>query len=132
MLQLLRFLVVSFLFFSGLINASEVKLSSPTSPPVLTRLPDSIVRAPSGSSVRWTCESLGTPTPVLKWTKEGAVISGNGTLTLKSLSPADEGHYECLAVNEAGMAAREVTLYVIGGDTSPLSAENKENANSLR
>ena len=97
------------------------------SPPRLTLIPESIVRAPAGSSVSWTCQAVGRPRPVLRWTRKtggsgnenGGVSlpndNGNGTLTLHSLFPADEGRYQCWASNEAGVAAREVTLYVVGG-----------------
>ena len=86
-----------------------------TGAPFLTRVPDSLVRARSGSSVEWTCEALGSPKPSLRWLIGNQVLSENGTLRLSSLTPEDEGTYECVALNDAGVAAREVQLYVIGG-----------------
>ena len=82
---------------------------------MLTKIPESLVRAKSGSWVEWTCEASGIPVPSLKWFKGKEMLSENGTLTLSLLKPEDESTYECVASNTAGIAAREVKLYVIGG-----------------
>lgn len=78
-------------------------------------MPDSLVRAKSESVLVWRCEAEARPLPSLKWFKEGRLLSENATLRLGPIMPADEGTYECVASNEAGIAAKEVKLYVIGG-----------------
>lgn len=82
---------------------------------MLTRMPDYLVRVASGSSLTWTCGASGTPKPMLRWLQGNRIVSKNSTLNLHSIGPTDEGIYECVASNEAGVAAREVTLYVTGG-----------------
>ena len=96
-------------------HVSTNQITENLSAPFLTGIPDSLVRAPAGSSVSWACEAVGSPPPSIKWLKGNMVLSKAGTLTINSLRPEDEGTYGCVATNDAGVAAREVKLYVIGG-----------------
>lgn len=66
----------------------------------------------------------GTPTPVIKWLRNGQELTGNepgltimedGTLLiLASVSQLDNGEYVCTAANEAGTTQKKYQLKVNG------------------
>ncbi|XP_071981860.1 hemicentin-2 isoform X2 [Engystomops pustulosus] len=68
-----------------------------------------------------TCPVQGTPTPMIRWLKNGVVLSSNlpgitqlanGSLVIDSPAPNNSGDYICLATNEAGSARRKTKLVV--------------------
>uniref|UniRef100_A0A672UFR8 Ig-like domain-containing protein n=1 Tax=Strigops habroptila TaxID=2489341 RepID=A0A672UFR8_STRHB len=62
------------------------------------------------------CDARGHPLPLIRWSKDGVpVVAGgrlrllhNGSLAIRANT--DAGHYRCVAENDAGTAAKVVTL----------------------
>ena len=66
-----------------------------------------VVRSVSeGESANFTCTATGVPTPKITWYKNGKQVSGSSykiisvtanssQLTIKNVSIADQGYYEC-------------------------------------
>lgn len=72
------------------------------------------IRTTNGSSVEFTCEADGNPTPNVTW--ERVEIYSNtsvSTNNVYSITPAvfgDEGDYQCVATSDAGNATEIATL----------------------
>ncbi|CAB1323870.1 unnamed protein product, partial [Coregonus sp. 'balchen'] len=72
--------------------------------------------------IAFPCPAKGTPTPVIKWLRNGQELTGNepgltimedGTLLiLASVSQQDNGEYVCTAANEAGTTHKKYQLKV--------------------
>ncbi|KAL4635075.1 hemicentin-1 [Arapaima gigas] len=72
--------------------------------------------------IAFPCPAKGTPTPLIKWFKNGEALTGkepgvsileDGTLLiLASVSPLDNGQYICVASNDAGATERKYHLKV--------------------
>uniref|UniRef100_A0AAZ3SJS1 Hemicentin 1 n=1 Tax=Oncorhynchus tshawytscha TaxID=74940 RepID=A0AAZ3SJS1_ONCTS len=72
--------------------------------------------------IAFPCPAKGTPTPVIKWLRNGQELTGNepgltimedGTLLiLASVSQLDNGEYVCTAANEAGTTQKKYQLKV--------------------
>ncbi|XP_071821894.1 hemicentin-1-like isoform X3 [Apostichopus japonicus] len=66
------------------------------------------------------CVAVGTPKPIITWRKDrrmvdvtdGYAIQESGTLLIRSTQLYDSGRYACVAQNEAGHDAMELTLEV--------------------
>ncbi|KAM8995979.1 hemicentin-2 isoform 2-T2 [Ara ararauna] len=64
------------------------------------------------------CNAQGHPLPLIRWSKDGVpVVAGgrlrllhNGSLAIHAVRSTDVGHYRCVAENDAGTAAKVVTL----------------------
>ncbi|KAM7087896.1 LOW QUALITY PROTEIN: hemicentin-2 [Ciconia maguari] len=73
---------------------------------------------PPGGDVLLDCDARGHPAPLIRWSKDGVpVVAGghlrqlqNGSLAIRAVGSADAGHYQCVAENDAGTAAKVVTL----------------------
>ncbi|MEE6505501.1 hypothetical protein FKM82_005546 [Ascaphus truei] len=72
-------------------------------------------------SLEFRLEVLGTPLPLIRWLKNGVVLTGsqpgmvqlgNGSLLIELALPSHSGDYICLATNEAGSARRKTKLVV--------------------
>ncbi|XP_075375673.1 hemicentin-2-like [Mycteria americana] len=71
-----------------------------------------------GGDVLLDCDARGHPAPLIRWSKDGVpVVAGghlrqlrNGSLAIRAVGSADAGHYRCVAENDAGTAAKVVTL----------------------
>lgn len=94
-------------------------LSSAPQPPLLHTVPavsaDSYQTVGARATVTYTAAANGTQPIALQWTKNGAPISGatQGTLTLASVSAADEGLYAVTATNAVGsVTSQPATLRV--------------------
>ena len=86
--------------------------------PILTSTPPSLVTPKELSTLRQTCQAVGFPLPVLSWTRSGMPLPvgktevKDGNLTIKNLSPADSGLYECEATNSLGTKKAKMNVVV--------------------
>lgn len=111
--------VVSNAFGAVYSSAATVTVTQPTAPTITTQ-PRS-VSATSGSTVSFTVEASGTPSPSYQWLKDGAPVAGATTRTLifLSASSANAGTYAVAASNSQGtVVSSGATLTV----TAPVSA----------
>jgi hypothetical protein len=100
-------------------SSATVTVAQPAAP-VITTQPRS-VSATSGSTVSFTVEASGTPSPSYQWLKDGAPVAGATTRTLifLSVSSANSGTYAVAASNSQGtVVSSGATLTV----TAPVSA----------
>ncbi|KAG9473293.1 hypothetical protein GDO78_019504 [Eleutherodactylus coqui] len=90
-------------------------------PPNFKQNSDILLEHSSHEPVTVTCPVHGTPTPMIRWLKNGVVLSShlpgvtqlaNGSLLIESPVPTTSGDYICLATNEAGSARRKTKLVV--------------------
>ncbi|KPP67009.1 hypothetical protein Z043_114441 [Scleropages formosus] len=95
------------------------QLTNATSPPALRLSVNETLVVDPGRDVTLSCEvTAGNPTPTVSWSRypgplpQRAQIRG-GTLTLRAVTSADSGYYNCTAVNNVGNPAkRNVNLIV--------------------
>ncbi|XP_041262809.1 hemicentin-2 isoform X2 [Onychostruthus taczanowskii] len=72
----------------------------------------------SGGDALLDCHAQGHPEPLIRWSKDGepVVVHGrlqqlqNGSLAIRAVGSTDAGQYRCVAENDAGTAAKVVTL----------------------
>ncbi|KAM4020614.1 hemicentin-2 [Anomaloglossus baeobatrachus] len=90
-------------------------------PPHFKENSDLLLEHNTHDPVTVTCPVQGTPTPMIRWLKNGVVLSNNlpgvtqlvnGSLLIESPVPSHSGDYVCLATNEAGSARRKTKLVV--------------------
>ena len=81
--------------------------------PFLTTAPLSQT-ADAGTNVTLRAAAVGSPTPSLQWSRDGAAITGatGTTLSLPAVSLADAGRYTVTATNLAGVASAAADLVV--------------------
>ena len=85
---------------------------------MFTTTPPSLVTPNEFSTFRQTCQAEGFPLPVLNWTRLGMPLPvgktevNDGSLTIKNLSPADGGLYECVATNSMGTKKAKMNVAV--------------------
>ncbi|XP_053705091.1 basement membrane-specific heparan sulfate proteoglycan core protein isoform X1 [Synchiropus splendidus] len=83
-------------------------------PPSVTSPPEESVQAARGSTVTFTCQAVGVPTPIISWRLNWGHIpvsgrismtseNGRGTLTIRDVKEADQGAYTCEAINAKGL-----------------------------
>ena len=91
----LRFRIFFFnLFISGL--------------PVFTKVPPTHAAPVLSTTFQVTCQAEGFPRPTVTWSRVGMplpakrVVVNQGALTIKNLTPADSGLYDCVATNIMG------------------------------
>ncbi|KAK3777500.1 hypothetical protein RRG08_008818 [Elysia crispata] len=81
------------------------------------------------------CAVLGDPPPTIRWVKDGQAIEGDPrflfhysedglvSMVIRDVTPADSGHYQCIAENSEGIATSSSHLIVKGvhdkAQTSP-------------
>ncbi|XP_073829721.1 terribly reduced optic lobes isoform X13 [Musca autumnalis] len=94
--------------------------------PVITIQPNQeILQVTEGDDLRLVCSATGTPTPSVRWIKEGVVnydfasvdsrartLSNEAVLDFPRVSMQDGNAYKCIASNEAGTDERYVVLDV--------------------
>lgn len=82
-------------------------------PPSVTSPPESVEVA-RGSTVTFTCQAVGVPTPIITWRLNWGHIpasaritmtneDGRGTLTIRDVKETDQGAYTCEAINAKGL-----------------------------
>ncbi|XP_039576204.1 hemicentin-2 [Passer montanus] len=72
----------------------------------------------SGGDALLDCHAQGHPEPLIRWSKDGEPLVArgrlqqlqNGSLAIRAVGSADVGQYRCVAENDAGTAAKVVTL----------------------
>ncbi|XP_063265782.1 hemicentin-2 isoform X3 [Prinia subflava] len=75
------------------------------------------VEHPGGDAVL-DCPAQGHPEPLIRWSKDGVPVVAhgrlhqlqNGSLAIRAVGGTDVGQYQCVAENDAGTAAKVVTL----------------------
>uniref|UniRef100_A0A3B5MAA9 Uncharacterized protein n=1 Tax=Xiphophorus couchianus TaxID=32473 RepID=A0A3B5MAA9_9TELE len=83
-------------------------------PPTVVSPPEESVEAARGSTVTFTCQAVGIPTPIITWRLNWGHIpksdrfvmtseNGRGTLTIHDVKEADQGAYTCEAINAKGL-----------------------------
>ncbi|XP_014662216.1 PREDICTED: basement membrane-specific heparan sulfate proteoglycan core protein-like [Priapulus caudatus] len=74
--------------------------------------------ASEGGTAYFNCKGVGTPQPIITWTKiddtlpSNAIESGDGQLTIKDVMLDNAGMYKCTASNAAGTMFSVVSLLV--------------------
>ena len=99
-----------------------------TEKPFIKQLPQSQAH-PSSQTVRFTCESGGSPAPVVQWFKDANPVSLTGRLSVKADDqtlvisqsvPSDTGVYQCLAESEVGSVTAAARLVISAANDQPL------------
>uniref|UniRef100_A0A3Q2D071 Heparan sulfate proteoglycan 2 n=1 Tax=Cyprinodon variegatus TaxID=28743 RepID=A0A3Q2D071_CYPVA len=82
-------------------------------PPNVVKPPQESIEVVRGSTVTFTCEAFGVPTPMITWRLNWGHIpksdftmtseNGRGTLTIRDVKEADQGAYTCEAMNAKGL-----------------------------
>lgn len=90
---------------------------------VFTSIPyDTTIDA--GTSLLWNCAASGTPTPVIRWLRKGAVLQSgkidrltilpNNSLRITGVRLGDHGSYQCRASIDSIAIAVQAVLTVQG------------------
>ena len=86
--------------------------------PIFTKVPPLLATPIQFSIFRAVCQAEGFPAPVLNWTRLGMPLPvgktevKEGTLTIKDLSHADSGFYDCVATNSMGTKKTRINVVV--------------------
>ena len=86
--------------------------------PVFKKVPPLLVTPMQYSTFREICDAEGFPAPMLNWTRlvvplpVGKTDVKEGNLTIRNLSPADSGFYECVAKNNMGIKRARMNMVV--------------------
>ncbi|CAN9515659.1 unnamed protein product [Ophioblennius macclurei] len=83
-------------------------------PPSVTSPPEESIEAARGDTVKFTCQAVGVPTPIISWRLNWGHIpdssrismsteNGRGTLIIRDVKAADQGAYTCEAINAKGL-----------------------------
>lgn len=78
-------------------------------PPTASAVPE-VIHGNVGDSANFTCTATGIPTPNITWYRSGKQVSGSSydiisvtakssQLTVKNITYADHGYYECRATS---------------------------------
>ncbi|XP_026716212.1 hemicentin-2 [Athene cunicularia] len=86
--------------------------------PIIQGDPSTYQAEHPGGDALLDCDAQGHPLPLIRWSKDGVpvVASGrlhqlqNGSLAIHAVGSTDAGLYRCVAENNAGTAAKVVTL----------------------
>ena len=73
--------------------------------------------APKGTTIQMACQAEGSPTPTIKWLKDGHEMNSprfnvrpDGSLVVQNVSEEDEGMYSCIADNGVEKRSAEARL----------------------
>ncbi|KAM6237533.1 hemicentin-2 [Spheniscus humboldti] len=86
--------------------------------PIIRGDPSTYQVEPLGGDARLDCDAQGHPAPLVRWSKDGVLVAAsgrlrqlqNGSLAIHGIGSTDAGHYRCMVENDAGTAAKVVTL----------------------
>uniref|UniRef100_A0A4W5MF35 MAM domain containing glycosylphosphatidylinositol anchor 1 n=1 Tax=Hucho hucho TaxID=62062 RepID=A0A4W5MF35_9TELE len=117
------------------------RLTNATTPPALRLSVNETLVVDPGKDVTLSCEvTAGFPKPTVTWSRYPNPLPRNslvrnGTLTLRSVTPADSGFYNCTAVNNVGNPAkRNVNLLVrsMGNLTFQITPDSNKDSESIQ
>ncbi|XP_029622701.1 MAM domain-containing glycosylphosphatidylinositol anchor protein 1 [Salmo trutta] len=117
------------------------RLTNATTPPALRLSVNETLVVDPGKDVTLSCEvTAGFPKPTVSWSRYPNPLPRNslvrnGTLTLRSVTPADSGFYNCTAVNNVGNPAkRNVNLLVrsMGNLTFQITPDSNKDSESIQ
>ncbi|XP_046841633.1 contactin-6-like isoform X2 [Xenia sp. Carnegie-2017] len=108
------------------IDENNIKRTASEETKVVVREPPTFVKTIVSSTPNifsrhtWSCLTKGDPEPTLQWYANTTAMSNvsnrytieNGTLTIHSVEPSDNGMYQCVAKNAFGFAYQTVSLQV--------------------
>ena len=86
--------------------------------PIFATVPPSLASPAQGTTFQAKCQAEGYPRPVITWSRSvlplaaGRIEVNQGTLTIKNLSPADSGLYDCIATNIMGTKKTKINMVV--------------------
>ncbi|KAM7434948.1 hypothetical protein ABFA07_015050 [Porites harrisoni] len=87
--------------------------------PIFTTVPPSLASPAEGTTFQAKCQAEGYPRPVITWSRSavlplsaGRTEVNQGTLTIKNLSLADSGLYDCIATNIMGTKKTRINVVV--------------------
>jgi hypothetical protein len=97
-------------------SSAVITVTPATSRPAFTVQPTN-GSALLGASVSFKISATGTPTPTLKWYKDGALISGatGSTYSISNLTAAHAGSYSVVATNSAGSTTSALATLTVSG-----------------
>jgi hypothetical protein len=83
--------------------------TGPLVTPILTNLPTEPIRILTGQELVVSVSATGTPDPIFQWRRNGTMIAGQNTNTLRlpGIQRSDAGTYEVRATNFAGFTTYE-------------------------
>lgn len=93
-----------------------------TVPPTFVKTPTNIEVSVTDRQVLFRCIATGYPKPSITWRKDGKplesdtrhVMTENGALNIIDPKFSDEGSYECVAQNSAGLIVSKAALNYFG------------------
>uniref|UniRef100_A0A8C7Y8G6 Ig-like domain-containing protein n=1 Tax=Oryzias sinensis TaxID=183150 RepID=A0A8C7Y8G6_9TELE len=114
-------------------DTATVRLQVVAAPPNILEEKRQQLKASLGQNLWLPCTVHGSPQPTVHWVlQDGSVILldkptsnkrttlfKNGTLSLRDVTPAHNGNYECIATSSTGSERRVVTLYVETHQSAP-------------
>ena len=106
------------LFFFFIITITFFLYNPISGLPIFTTLPPSLASPAQGTKFQANCQAEGYPRPVITWSRSvlplpaGRTEVNQGTLTIKNLSPADSGLYDCIATNIMGTKKTKINMVV--------------------
>ena len=86
--------------------------------PIFTKVPPSLATPVKLTTYQAVCQAEGFPRPIITWRRVGMSLpagkteENQGTLTIKNLTPADSGLYECIATNSMGTKRARINVVV--------------------
>ncbi|XP_074702115.1 hemicentin-2-like [Strix aluco] len=86
--------------------------------PIIQGDPSTYQAEHPGGNALLDCDARGHPVPLVRWSKDGVPVAAsgrlhqlqNGSLAIHAVGSTDTGLYQCVAENDAGTAAKVVTL----------------------
>ena len=106
------------LFFFFIITITFFLYNSISGLPIFTTLPPSLASPAQGTKFQANCQAEGYPRPVITWSRSvlplpaGRTEVNQGTLSIKNLSPADSGLYDCVATSIMGTKKTRINVVV--------------------
>ena len=87
--------------------------------PIFTTFPPSLASPAQGTTFQAKCQAEGYPRPVITWSRSvllplpaGRTEVNQHTLTIKNLTLADSGLYDCVATNVMGTKKTRINVAV--------------------